>query len=107
MVNMKRKAKKTKGPTAEMTYGDEDRDKYPYGLRINLETEELKKLGIDVKEFEVGEKVKFTCKAEITNLAEHKEYPDKVRQDMNIQITDLEFNLLAGLSLKQLKALNE
>ena len=106
MVNMIRKPKKTKRSTvAEVPY--EEKERYPYGLQISLETEDLKKLGLDAKDFEVQEKIKFTCKAEITNLSEHKEQPDRTRQNMNIQITDLEFNTLAGLSLKQLKALNE
>ena len=106
MVNMIRKPKKTKrSTTAEVSY--EEKERYPYGLRISLESEELKKLGLNVKDFEVTEKVKFTAKAEITSLSSNKNEPNEERQSMSIQITGIEFDLLAGLSLKQLKALNE
>ena len=106
MTNMIRKPKKTKRSMAmEVPY--EEKERYPYGLQINLETEELKKLGIDVKDYEVTEKVKLVCKAEITNLSERKERPDKKTQSMSIQITDLSLDASAGLSLKQLKALSE
>ena len=106
MVNMIRKPKKTKRSTVgEAPY--QERERYPYGLQVNLESEELKKLGLNVTDFEVTEKVKFTCKAEITGLHSNKNEPNNERQNMNIQITDIEFNTLAGLSLKQLKALNE
>jgi len=105
MVNMIRKPKKTKrSKTMETPY--EERERYPYGLQISFESEELKKLGLDVKDFEVTEKVKFTAKAEITSLSSNKNEPNEERQSMSIQITDIEFDLLAGLSLKQLKAIN-
>lgn len=104
MVNMIRKPKKTKRSTAmEVPYAE--KEQYPYGLQINLESEELKKLGLDVTDCEVTERVKFTCKAEITGLHSDKNEPNNERQSMNIQITDIEFDILAGISLKQLKAL--
>ncbi len=46
MVNMIRKPKKTKrNTTMEVPY--DERERYPYGLQINLESEELKKLDMD------------------------------------------------------------
>ncbi len=106
MTNMIRKPKKTKmSKRTAVPYDEQER--YPYGLQVTLDTEELKKLGIDVKDHEVDEKVKLVCKAEITRLSSDKNEPEKERQSMGLQITDLSFDASAGLSLKQLKALNE
>ena len=106
MVNMIRKPKKTKrSTTPELSYDQQER--YPYGLQVSLESEELKKLGLDVKDYEVQEKIKLVCRAEVTGLHSNKNEPNEDRQSMHIQITDIEISNLAGLSLKQLKALNE
>lgn len=72
MIDLKLPKKSKKEIENELTVTGLESDKYPYGLRINLEREGLKKLGISVSNFEVGGKVKFTCEAQINSLRTHE-----------------------------------
>ena len=68
---------------------------YPYGLRITLETEELRKLGLKPKSFKLDEYVTFEAKGKIVSISENEDSysMEGTRQSVGIQIEqiDLEF----------------
>ena len=68
---------------------------YPYGLRITLETEELRKLGLKPKSFKLDEYVKIAGKGKIVSISENEDsYSlEGSHQSVQIQIeqVDLEF----------------
>ena len=61
-------------------------DKYPYGLRINLNNYEINKLGIDVSKLKVGSKVKVLAEGEITNIFIRQTMEKKEDKSMSIQL---------------------
>lgn len=69
-------------------------EKYPYGLKICLENDELKKLGIDVVQCKVDDTGMLIAKFEIVNATktEHRDYETgepKENNRLELQITDL------------------
>ena len=89
-ISLKRTQKEQKSDLIKFPSTSEP---YAYGLRINLEKEELDKLGLDLSSFNIGKKCVFTAKAEVSSM---NESVDKKKRDFNIslQITDMDF---AGL----------
>jgi hypothetical protein len=78
----------------KMTIGPSDSyyEKYPWGLRINLDNDALKKLGLKLSALTVGGTVDVTAKALVTSLSsdQNMENTDqKVRNRVELQITDL------------------
>lgn len=61
---------------------------YGYGLRVDLETNELEKLGLGVKSFDIGKKVELVCRAEVVSTSISADKADK-RESVSLQITDL------------------
>lgn len=43
-------------------------ESYPWGLEIRLETESLKKLGIDLNKFKIGQKVMITAETSVDEI---------------------------------------
>jgi len=66
-----------------------EREKYPYGLRVDLEKEALKKLKMD-RLPEVGKKMTLVALVEVisVSLSEHK--GDELNKNVGLQITDME-----------------
>ncbi len=65
-------------------------EEYPYGLRITLNKKILKKLGISVDDFEIGEDTAFKVKGKIIQLSKNQnEYDDETRESVEIQITNM------------------
>lgn len=62
---------------------------YPYGLRIELNSETLKLLGID-KLPAVGSKVTFEAKAEVVSVSESEHKEGEPMKNVSLQITDME-----------------
>lgn len=81
LVNMK--LQKTK---AEEMYPSMEPPAYPWGLCINLEEEQIKKLGLTLPA--VGATVTIEAKAEVTNRGE-SQTQDGTRRSLSLQITDL------------------
>ena len=77
-------------------------EEYPYGLRINLDKDSLKKLKLDVDEFEIDEPVVIMAKAEVKSLSKSDDASGE-RQDMSLQITDMDIKSVGGISLLNLK----
>lgn len=88
MVSLKRKKKKA-GDKAEVARMP--REEYSWSLRITLETEELRKLGKTVNDFQIGGKIGFAAQGEIRELVKREksegDYGSKER--VEIQITDI------------------
>lgn len=60
---------------------------YPYGLRISLDTDSLKKLGTSVSDLMAGQSVSLTAKAKVVSIsASDGEYKS---ESLDLQITDL------------------
>ncbi len=65
-------------------------DEYPYGLRIDLGKDALKKLGLSVGQFTVGEQVCLECKADVISIRSSKGRYDS-SENVELQITHLGF----------------
>jgi len=83
---MKRAKEKAETYSEAPALGNED--DYPYGLSISLETESLKKLGMDVSDFTIGGKVDVVCQVEVTRMSESAGQ-DGAYSDVSLQITDM------------------
>ncbi len=88
MASMKRpKVKGTKNPSVEPS--SPHMDKYPYGLRIELDHEGMKKLGMK-KLPKVGSKHKITAHAHVVSASEsHHEGDKKSNRSASMQITHM------------------
>lgn len=84
LISMKRKADKSEGP--ELAKNTEDR--YPYGLRIQLDKEDIDKLNIEMPD--IGEEKMILCKVKVTDLSQHESEDDKYKS-IGMQITDMVF----------------
>ena len=82
--------KKTKAELKPQTIPSyEDREKYPWGLKINCDNEILDLLGLNIDSMKIGETVTVEAKAEIMGLAQTEEKDRKRRRRMEIQITHM------------------
>lgn len=87
MVNMLVKRKKEDVPKPMET--SENDTYYPYGLQITLEKDALKKLGMDVSDFTIGDTLTISCKVEVTSLRE-SESESYTEKSVGLQITDMD-----------------
>lgn len=87
LTDMKLPKVKIEEVSAAPTLGSNvGRDQYPWGLRITLETDSLKKLGIDVSDFTVGEDVPLTAICEVTELSQRESVDGGSNDRMELQI---------------------
>jgi len=63
--------------------------RYPYGLELRLEKDQIKKLGISTKGRKVGEKGTIVAEYEISSISERQNQSGEDSQDMSLQITKL------------------
>lgn len=84
MINMKSNEKQSATLLSEAQSNEPD---YPYGLRISLDEESLKKLGItDLPE--VGQAMTLQARVEVVSVSQYEHTEGKSR-DMSLQITDM------------------
>jgi len=89
MTNMKLSIEEKKDMDAPTLVAD--RPAYPYGLRINLEPEAVKKLGMkDVPS--VGEKMMMLAMVEVVRIEQEKHMDDTPEYTVSLQITDMELS---------------
>lgn len=81
-----------------------DLPRYPYDSRLTLGTEVLEKLGVAPSDFETGQIVTITAKAEIIGTTDEKRREGRDRQEVRLQITDLSMDTKA---MKKKKAEDE
>jgi hypothetical protein len=95
LINMERpKPDKTENKVAEPMGTDSYYEKYPWGLRLSLNNDELTKLGFDITSIKAGDVGEINAKIIFTEVRS----VDKVKEDgstkkdnsIDIQITDLE-----------------
>jgi len=87
LASMKRKPEKvSKNPKAGPM---DSRDNFPYGLRVELDHEGMKKLGMKTLP-KVGSKHRLMAHAHVTSSSEHQSEGDKgPRRSLSMQITHL------------------
>ena len=66
-----------------------DVEKYPYGLRLHLDSNSYKKLGISEVPT-VGDKVAILAYAEVCDVHQNKYEGDEKQVSIGLQITDME-----------------
>ncbi|WP_076738223.1 capsid staple protein [Cronobacter sakazakii] len=77
------------------TYQDESgetktRDEYPWGLRISLDNETIKRLGIDARMMpSVGDVISIAGMAKVVSVSTHSSDGDEQRSSIDLQVTDL------------------
>jgi hypothetical protein len=87
MVSMKMSKKEMKAET-EPSLANEN--PYPYGLRISLDTDELEKLGITVKNLpKVGDAMSITATGCIVSVSEDETAGNGYRCSVQIQIEEM------------------
>ena len=90
MIDMKlAKEKAKKMATAAEMPSESKGPRYPYGLELRLEKDQLKKLGISTKGRKVGEKGTIVAAYEISSISERQNQSGEDSQDMALQITKL------------------
>lgn len=89
MISMRLTDQDKKDQAAKETLVSE-RARYPYGLRINLDPESVKRLGMEDMP-EVGKKMVMLAKVEVVNISKENERDDQEEYSMGLQITDLAF----------------
>lgn len=70
------------------TMPDIEKSEYPYGLRLSLDKDQLKKLGISVKDYEIGDTVTIEAKAKVESLSSSSGSSGDY-ETVCLQITDL------------------
>jgi hypothetical protein len=63
--------------------------RYPYGLCIHLDKDVLNKLGLDVSNFDAGQRVEFRAEGKVESISKRDTMDSGREQSMSIQITDM------------------
>lgn len=87
LVSMKLSAEKAKSMT-EPAMTSKDAPAYPYGLRISLENDALKKLKIDPLPA-VGDTLQLVALVEIVEVSQRDSADGGERRSMGLQITEM------------------
>ena len=90
-VSMKLTKKDNKNRLDMPVASTEDREEYPYGLQISLESPELKKLGIDPQSLKIGSTMIIEAEATISNISIRK-MKDNDQKSMSLQITKMDLS---------------
>lgn len=93
MASMKRAPEKKgkKGNGSDLASPVSSREDYPYGLRIELDHEGMKKLGMH-KMPRVGEKHRIVAHAKVTSSSEHSYEGEGKRRSASLQITHMKMS---------------
>ena len=88
LTDMKRTKKELKKDKATDMPMEVEREEYPYGLEISLESESLKKLNIDPQKLSVGGKAVIQAEAKITRISLSMDV-NRDRKSASFQITKM------------------
>lgn len=83
VVSMKTGTESVEGDDGKV----ETRDDYPFGLRLSLNSEQLKKMGIDTPA--VGSMLQFGGVAKVVSSSTYEDEGDEPRSRVELQITDM------------------
>lgn len=85
MVDMSMSPEEQKADCPMVMSDMSNQPRYPYGLAISLGQDELDKLGVDYKDWNVGDAFNLDATAKITSISEHEnEGGKKCRVEMQI-----------------------
>lgn len=89
LTSMKQSKKEMEKPATVRSAEEMDDEHYPYGLKLDFDTETLEKLGVkDLKD--VGEYCYIHAVGKVTSISESQdEYADGARRSMCVQITKM------------------
>lgn len=89
MKSMKREIKKEDASPADTLYAKPgEQEEYPYGLRIRLSDEELKKLSIE-KLPEMDKEMVVTAKVKVCAVSSSEYQKGEVHRNVELQITEM------------------
>lgn len=95
MTDMKR-PKPKKSDMDKMTCASpaSEGDRYPWGLQIRLEKDDLEKLGVSAADFKIGQTVAIQASAKVTSINSRESTGSEKRyQEVGIQIEKLDLEL--------------
>lgn len=91
MISMRRSKQELKEGSHTVQESPGNRDKYPYGLEIGLETESLEKLGLSATDVVVKQSFTITAMAIVESVSVNQNQGnEKIQQSIRLQITDME-----------------
>jgi hypothetical protein len=64
-------------------------DQYPHGLRVELDTRTLKKLGLKPKDFDIGDERSIAAQIKVTQIRDEQRVLEDPEQSVTLQITML------------------
>lgn len=88
MIDMKLEAKPRKGETMLGASDEAMQPEYPYGLRINLDGESLKKLGISEMP-EIDAEFKLTALVCVVGISQHESAGGEPHRSLELQIEQM------------------
>jgi len=91
----KSRLRETMGQPMVEDYPEDDGPMYPWGTELNLETESIDKLGIDIENVQAGDTVHIVAKAEITSVSvrqsSSKRHGDEgLNKSLSLQLTAMQ-----------------
>ena len=93
MVNLKQDKKEMEKGTEVTASPEAPKDEYPYGLRVTLDQDTLKKLGISdaIGDYDIDDTVTISAKCLVKSVSKSKDDYGKENESerMELQITDL------------------
>lgn len=89
MVSLKLSKKEAKSEYGEVATPSKDTPRYPYGTRIDLDTDTLDKLGIDLSDYDMNDTCTITAKAVVVGKNESQRQGGDPRKSLDLQITDI------------------
>jgi hypothetical protein len=89
LIDMKLSAKQSRN--VGLTLARPSNPPYPWGLRIHLEDESLKKLSKVTKDFQFGARMKLECEVEVVSINESQNADDdnQKRASVGLQIVKM------------------
>jgi len=89
MVDMRRTLAEKEEAAERMQPTAATQNDYPYGLCISLSQDELKKLGLEDEEVEVGDMIHLHCMAEVTSVSKSDNQQMGPQCRVELQITHI------------------
>ena len=93
MIDMKLSGKREKKSTDQPV--GYYKPAYPWGLDINLEDESLKKLGMDISDMKVGQKISIMAEAKVTNISQTVNEKGEDHRAIGLQICRMDKPVVA------------
>jgi hypothetical protein len=89
LIDMKQSKEEVK-ESLPTTSKEEAKAQYPYGLRITLDKDSLKKLDMDAMDFSLDDEISITCVGEVVRVSKSD---DQYGKSENVEIQIMKLNL--------------